>query len=149
MELHHRESKHWVTAGGTILPVGHGCILIVDDEELTVKLEKQMLESLGYEVIAMSSSTDAFEEFHTEPDRFDLVITDMNMPNMTGAELTQRILSVRKNVPVILCTGSYELIDEERAKSIGITEYVTKPFTFERLAKAVFNVIVRKIGQLS
>jgi CheY-like chemotaxis protein len=122
-----------------------GCILAVDDEESMVRLEEQMLESLGYEVVATHCSTDALAKFHSEPDRFDLVITDMSMPNMTGEELTRSIRSIERNVPIILCTGSVELIDEKRAKSIGITAYLRKPFTFAKLAQTVCGVMGREI----
>lgn len=132
-------SKQW--ARGDDTGAGRSCILSVDDEEFTLDLEKQMLEDLGYEVVAMSSSTDALKEFSSKPNRFDLVITDMNMPDMSGAELTQKILSVRQNIPVMLCTGSGELIDEKKAKSIGIKAYLRKPFTFAKFAETVCELI--------
>ena len=125
----------WTSAGS--------CILAVDDEESTLLLEKEMMELLGYEVVATTSSIDALEEFRSEPERFDLVITDMNMPNMSGVELTQNILSLRCNFPVILCTGSTGLIDEKKALSIGITAYLAKPFTLARLAETVRGITGR------
>jgi two-component system, cell cycle sensor histidine kinase and response regulator CckA len=140
MELH-GAFRHGVTRDDRTLPTGHGCILAIDDEEFVLELEKQMLERLGYEVVAMNSSPDALREFHAEPDRFDLVITDMTMPKMTGAKLAQKILSARRDIPIILCTGFSELIDEEGAKSIGIAAYLTKPFTYAKFSKTIRSVI--------
>jgi len=96
-------------------------------------MEKQMLESLGYRVKAMTSSSEALQTFQDTPKGFDLLITDMTMPNMTGAVLSQRIHAIRSDIPIILCTGFSELIDGEKAKALGIQEYIMKPIIKKRL----------------
>ena len=116
---------------------GEERILFVDDEEVLVDLGKNMLSGLGYRVEGRTSSLEALELFRTEPERFDLVITDMTMPNMTGLELAQELMRIRPNLPVILCTGFSELVTAERAKSLGLKEFIMKPVVLRQLAGAV------------
>ena len=97
---------------------GYERILLVDDEEPIVRTEKKVLERLGYKVTTASSSTEALETFRANPDAFDLVITDLAMPNMTGDRLTGELLSMRATVPIILCTGFSEAMSEKRAAEI-------------------------------
>jgi len=97
-----------------IYPTGCEHILIVDDDESIVEIEKQMLETLGYKVIACMSSQEAFDIFKTQSDDLALVITDMTMPEMTGIELLQCIRSIRPDIPVIICSGFSDLIDEKK-----------------------------------
>jgi len=101
--------------------------MLVDDEILIVKMEKQRLERLGYKVTTHTSSVEAFEEFCSDPDKFDLVITDMTMPSMTGAVLARKMMQIKSSIPIILCTGYNEYFTEENARSMGIKEYVMKP----------------------
>jgi PAS domain S-box-containing protein len=128
----------------TTLHRGHGCILVVEDEEAILEFEKQVLEGIGCEVLAISSSRGALEAFLKEPNRFDLVVTDMTMPNMTGADLARTILSVREDIPVILCTGFSELIDEEKAGALGIAAYLMKPVRSAKLAETVWKLLNTK-----
>lgn len=116
-------------------------ILLVDDEEVIGQLQQQVLESLGYQVTVMTSSMDTLMLFREQPDNFDLVITDMAMPNMNGAELARQIFAIRPDIPVVLCTGFSELINEEKAKAIGISAYIMKPVSKEDLAKVVRKVM--------
>jgi len=95
-------------------------ILLVDDEEMMVDVTRQILERLGFDVIAKTSSIDALEAFQEEPDEFDLVITDQVMPNMTGTQLARSLISIRPDIPVILCSGFPEDVSTEELKSIGI-----------------------------
>ena len=90
-------------------------ILIVDDEQGIVAVTKNMLECLGYQVLASTDSIEALEIFLEEPGGFDLIITDQTMPNMTGRELAERVKSVRSDIPVIICTGFSEQLDQSRA----------------------------------
>lgn len=106
---------------------GKGNILFVDDEELLICLGKDMLERLGYDVTVRQSSLDALSTFQNDPYAFDVVITDQTMPGITGADLSRRILQIRPDIPIILCTGHSNLVDEVSAKSIGIKEFVMKP----------------------
>ena len=118
-------------------PNGTERILLVDDEAQIVRMVQQMLESLGYHVTVRTSSLDAFEVFCTQPDKFDLVITDQTMPNITGTELAHKLMGIRPDIPIILCTGFSEVITEEKAKAIGIREYVMKPVVKREMASAI------------
>ena len=129
-----------------IAPVltGSERILIVDDEQTIVRMEKQMLERLGYDVTERTSSVEALEAFRDSPDKFDLVITDMTMPNMTGIQLSQKLLEIRPDIPIIICTGFSEKINEEKAKAIGIQGYAMKPVVKSELAKKIRAVLDSK-----
>jgi PAS domain S-box-containing protein len=124
-----------------IYPTGNENILIVDDEEVIVNMLKRMLTSLGYTVTSMTSSTEALQTFGKDPGGFDLIITDMTMPNMNGVELIQRIHRIWPDFPIILCTGFSELIDKERASILGISKYLMKPIVKRDLAIAVRKVL--------
>ena len=122
------------------LPRGHERILLVDDEEQISLMEQEVLQSLGYTVEAFTDSPGAFQAFQACPDKFDMVLTDMTMPKMTGAELSRKILAIRHDIPIILCTGFSELINAEKAKELGIREYVMKPILISEIA-----LIIRKV----
>ena len=124
-----------------LMPTGNERLLLVDDEKNIVQLEKLALERLGYNVTAKTSSVEALEIFSEHPENFDLIITDMTMPNMTGAELAQKILAARPELPIILCTGFSELINEQKAKAIGIREYIMKPIIIREIAQVVRRVL--------
>ncbi len=123
------------------LPGGNEHILLVDDEKSLVGLVKEMLEKLGYRVSARSSSLEALEAFRAHPERFDLVITDMTMPNMTGETLAGELLHIRPSIPVILCTGYSERITEGKAKSMGIRELIMKPILMREMATTLRKVL--------
>ncbi|UCD77306.1 MAG: response regulator [Desulfobacterales bacterium] len=120
---------------------GHETILFVDDEQALVAMSKQMLELLGYKAVTRTSSVEAFELFQHDPGRFDLVITDMTMPNMTGEKLAGKILEIRPDIPVIMCTGYSEQITEQRAREIGIRAFVMKPLVMRDLADTIREVL--------
>ena len=123
----------------TVAPVqkGNERTLLVDDEEPIVSMEKEMLERLGYQVTARTSSVEALEAFRAAPDKFDLVITDMTMPNMTGVQLSQKLLEISPGIPIIICTGFSEQINEQRIKTMGIRGYVMKPVVASELGKTI------------
>ena len=123
------------------LPRGTERILYIDDEPTLTNIAEKMLGRLGYDVTTMTSSLKALELFQANPDRFDLVITDMTMPNMTGDKLAQKIMEIRPDIPVILCTGYSEHISAEKAASKGIREYVMKPLQQKLLAETVRKVL--------
>lgn len=123
------------------IPLGSERILFVDDEELLAKMGKDMLARLGYDVTAQNSSLEALAIFQNNPNAFDVVITDQTMPGMTGADLSKRILQIRPDIPIILCTGYSNLIDEDSAKVLGIKEFVLKPLTNEVIAKLIRKVL--------
>lgn len=115
--------------------------MLVDDEDLVIQMERQMLESLGYQVATITSSLEALKIIQKQPQEFDLIITDMTMPNMTGGELAQEILAVKQDMPIILCTGFSELINEEKAQALGIRGYIMKPVVKRDLANLVRAVL--------
>jgi CheY-like chemotaxis protein len=125
-------------------PKGKERILLVDDEEQIVLMVRQMLEGLGYHVTARTSSVEALGAFRAKPEKFDLVITDQTMPNMTGAELAQKLMGIRADIPIILCTGFSEVITEDKSKAIGIREYVMKPVIRSEIAKTIRRVLDKK-----
>lgn len=122
-------------------PTGKERILFVDDEESIVKLNKQVLERLGYTVTTRTSSMEALELFRLKSHQFDLVITDLTMPRMTGVKLAGEIMSIRSDIPIILCTGFSEFISEERAKQMGIRKFIMKPIARRILAEAIREVL--------
>jgi CheY-like chemotaxis protein len=129
------------TDAGTELPTGNEHILLVDDEKTLVDLNRQMLERLGYSVEGLTSSIEALEMFKTRSDEFDLVMTDMTMPNLTGDKLAGELMKIRVDIPVILCTGFSEQISEGQAKELGIREFILKPIVMNRLAEIVRSVL--------
>jgi PAS domain S-box-containing protein len=116
-------------------------ILIVDDEEQLVRMSQQILERLGYHVTARTSSIETLEAFRAAPDKFDLVITDMTMPNMTGVHLAKNLIEIRSDIPVIICTGFSEKISADKATAMGIRGYVMKPVVRSELAKKIREVM--------
>jgi signal transduction histidine kinase/ActR/RegA family two-component response regulator len=116
-------------------------ILLIDDEQQIIDIERQILERLGYTVTSTTDSQEALEEFAAQPDHFDLVITDMTMPKMTGDQLAQRMMDIKPQIPVILCTGYNETISEEKALAMGIDKFVMKPVVKEELASTIRKVL--------
>ncbi len=100
-----------------------------------------MLEKLGYKVTGLTSSADVLDIFKKKPDNFDVVLTDMTMPRMTGLELSRELLSIRSNIPIILSTGFNENITEEKAKAAGIRELILRPFRKMELSKKIQAII--------
>ncbi|MCP3889029.1 MAG: response regulator [Desulfobulbaceae bacterium] len=101
---------------------------------------KSMLEKLGYHVTVRNNSMEALETFQNQPDLFDLVLTDQTMPGMTGADIATKMIEIRPDIPIILCTGYSTVISEEKAKSMGINEFALKP-----LSKKDMSVLIRKV----
>ena len=112
-------------------------ILLVDDEPSLIDVEKQLLEHLGYSVTTLNNSMEALKAFRSKPNDYDLVITDMTMPELTGENLAKEILKIRSDIPIVLCTGFSERMTEEKAKKLGITEFVDKPILMIDFARAV------------
>jgi PAS domain S-box-containing protein len=120
---------------------GNERILLVDDEESLALLGKKNLESLGYRVIPVTSSLVAMQRFRDNPRDFDLVITDQAMPHLAGENLARKILEIRPDMPVILCTGHSSVNNEELAKSLGIKAFLLKPIAKKKLAESVRMVL--------
>jgi CheY-like chemotaxis protein len=119
------------------LPTGSERILLVDDEAALVDVGRLSLERLGYRVTALGDSREALERFRAAPGDFDLVITDMTMPHLTGDRLASELLALRPALPVILCTGFSAGITPEKALALGIREFIQKPLVIGELAAAV------------
>lgn len=123
------------------LPPGTETILLVDDEITITKMGKRVLEQLGYTVEARNNSLEALELFGDKPSKFDLVITDMTMPHMTGDVLASELIKIKADIPVILCTGYSKNISDEVAAEIGIKSIAFKPIVKADLAKTVRKVL--------
>jgi len=122
-------------------PPGHESILFVDDEELITDLSREMLELLGYRVETRKYPEDAVSLFRSNPHSFDLVITDMTMPRMTGVQLSAALKAVRFDIPVIICTGHSPLMNEKMAENRGFAAYIKKPIVMSDLAKTIRKVL--------
>jgi PAS domain S-box-containing protein len=122
------------------LKMGHEHILLVDDEKSVAEIEQRMLQRLGYQVTSRTNSMEALELFRSNPDAFDMVITDMTMPNMTGDQLANAIFSIKPDTPIIICTGFSERLSKEQAASAGIQGFLMKPVVKSDLARMVRSV---------
>ena len=116
-------------------------ILLVDDEESIILMEKNMLERLDYQVTSRTSSIEALEAFRAAPSIFDIVITDMQMPNMTGDKFASELTKIRPDIPVLLCTGFSETMSEEKAESLGINGFLLKPIVMKDLSHKIREVL--------
>ena len=133
--------SHEEVRAETAVPGGKETILFVDDEEALVRMSKQWLESLGYTVETSTNPIDALESFRNSDGRFDLVITDMSMPHMTGDHFIRELLKIRPDVKTIICTGYSSRLDEQRASEIGACEHLVKPIEANMLAETVRKVL--------
>ncbi len=126
------------------LPVGTETILVVDDEVFQTDMSKHLLGLLGYTVQTCNRPGEALLLFQKSPEAYDLVITDMVMPGMTGDELARRLLELRPDLPIILCTGYSENITEAKARELGIEGFALKPLVVEELARLIRQVLEKK-----
>ena len=143
-----RSCSRWQTkenlktdAPSTETPHGSETILFVDDEEIIVRMSEQMLANLGYTVHGRTSSVEALEAFRSDPRKFDLVITDQNMPQMNGTELTRELHHIRRDLPVILTTGFSETITADNYRTWGISALIMKPVVFADAAQTIRRVL--------
>ena len=123
------------------LPTGTENILLVDDEDFIIFPQKKILEKLGYKVTAMTGSLETLALFSKNPQRYDLIITDLTMPNLTGDRLAAEVTAIRPDMPVILTTGYADSVDSENVKQSGIKAFISKPFQREALAKTIRLVL--------
>ena len=119
-------------------------ILFVDDEESMVNLNRRRLERLGYQVKSTTKPVEALELFKAGPDQFDVIITDMTMPRMTGDMLAAEVLKIRQDMPVIICTGYSERMSAKKAEALGVRKYIEKPIDLRNLASALRAVLDEK-----
>jgi PAS domain S-box-containing protein len=123
------------------IPLGNERVLLVDDEEAQCRSGQRLLERLGYTVTTATDSLKALEAFRAQSDAFDLVITDQRMPGLTGVQLAEQLMQIRRKIPIILCTGFSEAIDGKEAKAMGIQEFMMKPFSARQLAETIRRVL--------
>ncbi|MEA3548674.1 MAG: PhnD/SsuA/transferrin family substrate-binding protein [Thermodesulfobacteriota bacterium] len=126
----------------SVLPRGRGeRILFVDDEQQVLNIGRKILDFLGYKVVCLTSSEKALELFRVQPDNFDLVLTDQTMPKMTGTDLAKKMLQIRPDIPIILCTGYSASLTEDTIKKIGMKGLILKPFVVHNLAIEIKKVL--------
>ncbi|RJP82945.1 MAG: PAS domain S-box protein [Desulfobacteraceae bacterium] len=123
------------------IPKGNEKILFIDDEELIAQIAQKQLERLGYSVVTETDPLNALDTFRSTPDLFDLVITDMTMPQMSGEKLVQEITKIKPGMPIIICTGYNDKITEAVSQKIGARGLLMKPFGINELAVMIKNVI--------
>lgn len=125
------------------LPQGKGCVLLVDDEKSVALVMQRLLEQLGYDAVGHTASRVALEDFRIAPHRFDVVITDQTMPQMTGEELIHALRRIRPDLPIILCTGCSHVMDAEKARALGNVTFLMKPVSQHELAITLEQKLVR------
>ncbi len=123
------------------IPEGVEKILFIDDEPTLIDIGKRMLENLGYQVTAVKNPEEALILFREQVNTFDLVVTDMTMPEMTGDKLARKLIAIRKDIPVVLCTGFSSGVTEEKAKKMGIRGFLMKPIILSDIAKLVRKLL--------
>jgi PAS domain S-box-containing protein len=123
------------------IPTGSERILFVDDEEALVEMGEDILAELGYEVTSRMNGREALKLLRLDPSRFDLVITDQTMPEMTGVELAKEVLALRPGMPIIMCTGFSYVVNEDKAKAAGIKAFAMKPLTKREIARTIRRVL--------
>lgn len=124
-----------------VIPTGNERILLVDDDGILLETQERILLRLGYAVVAQQSSVTALEEFKKQPHKFDLVITDQTMPQLTGLALARECFTVRPDIPIILCTGYSESVSEEMARAAGVSAFLMKPVVLGKLAHTVRDIL--------
>ncbi len=120
---------------------GNERILLVDDEQMLADVWKELLENLGYQVTAKTSSLEALSLFRAEPGNFDLIITDHKMQGMVGLDLAREVRVIRPDIPIILYTGSIYLINRDEVEKVGIQSIMMKPCDLQAMAKTVRMVL--------
>lgn len=123
---------------------GREHILFVDDEEMIARMMSELLTRYGYEVTSLIDSGEALELFKASPHKYDLLITDQTMPSLLGTELAQEALKIRPDLPVILCTGFAESVNEETCRKIGIRDYMLKPIVGRDLVANIKDLLSEK-----
>jgi PAS domain S-box-containing protein len=142
----HGETEVRRTDTDVPLPMGNEHLLFVDDEEPVVRLGEKMLSSLGYEVTSTTSSIEALRLFRADPYSFDMVITDQTMPGLTGAALARELKAVRADIPVILCTGYTDSVDQESGRLLGVEAFLAKPINRATIAEAIRGALDDVLG---
>ena len=128
------------------LVTGEGHVMLVDDEPQVMQVTSELLQSLGYRVTGRASSTEALRDFRENPDSFDLLLTDLTMPKMTGIELCAEAKKIRQDLPTILFTGYSETISKQSTDKAGIDDYCKKPVSLKELSQVVGRLINKTVS---
>jgi DNA-binding NtrC family response regulator len=128
----------------TTILSGTECILLVDDDESLVFATELMLKQLGYKVIARTDPLVALQLFRSEPEQFDLIITDHAMPHMNGTELAREMTRIRPGIPVILCTG-YDTISHGDTDDMGETAEFISELALKPLIRGEIAIMIRRV----
>ena len=139
-----RASKEEIAVDTTPVPTGTERVLFVDDENALVEIGERMLSRLGYRVSGLTSSVEALKLFGEKPHGFDLVITDLTMPNITGDKLAREILARRADIPIIMVTGFSEEMKAEAMQRMGIKKIILKPIVTRDIARAIRDVLDKR-----
>jgi CheY-like chemotaxis protein len=123
------------------LPGGNEQVLLVEDEKVLLNIVKKMLERLGYRVVPKANGMEALETFRADPQAFDVVITDLTMPGMTGIQLARELIKIEPEIPIIICTGFNEGINREHLCNLGMQGFIMKPYSSEKLNLAIRDVL--------
>jgi PAS domain S-box-containing protein len=126
------------------IPRGNERILLVDDEVVLVNMGRKMLGQLGYDVVPVTESIEALETFRAAPESFDLVITDLTMPDMTGKQLARELVKIKPDIPVVVCTGFSREIKRDNIRDSGIKAFIIKPYNKEEIANIIRKVLDEK-----
>ncbi|RPI99450.1 MAG: response regulator [Candidatus Aminicenantes bacterium] len=119
------------------IPRGNERILVVDDDRVQAESLSAMLERLGYVSTFATESLKALEMLRADPEAFDIIVTDQNMPHMAGTTLAEEAMRIRKDLPILICTGCLDKSGQEKTARLGIREIITKPFTLHEMAAAI------------
>lgn len=130
-----------------LMATGVENILFVDDEAFQADIAKKMLSRLGYDLTCCTSSVEALDLFSQSPEAYDLVITDMTMPHMTGEVLARKLIAIRPDIAIIVCTGYSDRINSEIAREIGIRELVMKPVVMKDIANSIRRILDESLEQ--
>ncbi len=141
LPLSEKPAQEQAAEKAEVHPTGDERILLVDDEEAIVRLEARILERLGYRVTVCTGSIEALALCRSDPDAFDLVVTDMTMPGMTGSRMAEEMMAVRPDIPVIVCTGFSERMNKEKAEAMGIKGFLMKPVVKAEMAGTIRSVL--------
>lgn len=138
------EKEQQLTERAGPVPTGNERILVVDDEESVVEITKRRLKRLGYQVTALTDSMAALELFRSQPGSFDLVISDQTMPGLTGEQLAKKIIAIRQDIPIVICTGYSSKMDADKANFLGISAFIMKPIDHDEFASTIRQVLDEK-----
>ena len=129
------------------MPIGKGHVLFVDDEKILAELGQMMLEQIGYHVTPCTDSTVALSLIQDDPVAFDILVTDQTMPKLTGIDLARKVLQIRPDLPIVLCTGYSHIVEEEAVKQAGIKGFLMKPVTRKALTELLTEIKPENISK--